>query len=359
MADLQVESLRKTYGSVTAVRDVSLRVPPGEFLSLVGPSGCGKTTVLRMMAGLIEPDAGRILVGGRDITFTPTHRRNVGLVFQSYALFPHMSVFENVAFGLRRRKVDEAGIRARAERILELVHLGGLERRFPRELSGGQQQRVALARALVTEPAILLLDEPLSNLDKQLRDEMRVELKRLQQELSITTVFVTHDQAEALTLSDKVAVMNHGRLEQLGTPEEIYRHPANVFVASFVGRSNFFLGIVSRADGGLARLRLDSGLEVTAASQAVREGSRATAAVRQESIRLLVEPTREAANSFRVTVLLHAFAGSTSQYVVALHPGVELRVESPSQAASLPQGSVAYVEWASEDVTLLPAEDTT
>ena len=219
--ELELRGLRKAYGSFNAVDGVDLRVREGEFVSLLGPSGCGKTTILRMVAGLIEPDNGQILLGGDDITRRAVHRRNVGLVFQSYALFPHLNVFENVAFGLRRRGVEGAEIKTRVERFLGLVQLDRHGARYPRELSGGQQQRVALARALVTRPGLLLLDEPLSNLDALLRDEMRLELKRLQEELGTTTVFVTHDQAEALTLSDRVAVLSQGRIEQFDTPENV------------------------------------------------------------------------------------------------------------------------------------------
>jgi ABC-type Fe3+/spermidine/putrescine transport system ATPase subunit len=213
---LAVRRLRKTFGHVVAVDDVSLEAAPGEFLSLLGPSGCGKSTVLRMVAGLLEPDRGEVVLAGEDITRVAVHRRNLGLVFQSYALFPHMTVFDNVAFGLRRRRVAEALLRPRVERMLDLVRLGPLGARYPRELSGGQQQRVALARALVTEPRVLLLDEPLSNLDALLRDEMRVELKRLQQRLGTTMIFVTHDQAEALILSDRVLVMEAGGWSRSG-----------------------------------------------------------------------------------------------------------------------------------------------
>jgi ABC-type Fe3+/spermidine/putrescine transport system ATPase subunit len=282
------------------------------------------------------------------------HTRNLGLVFQSYALFPHMSVFENLAFGLRRRKVAEAELGRRVRQALDLVHLEQLGARFPRELSGGQQQRVALARALVTEPSLLLLDEPLSNLDAQLRDEMRVELKRLQQELGITTVFVTHDQSEALTLSDQVAVLSSGRLEQTGRPEEIYRSPANVFVASFVGRSNFFPGTVAGHEGEQVRVRLQSGHEVSARNGRFAQGSAVIVSVRRESMRLLAAPSGQSANSFPCTVTLRSFAGAVSQYVVSLGQGVEMQLDVPSHASNLPQGAQGCLEWSPEDVIVLP-----
>ena len=284
---LAVRRLRKTFGRVVAVDDVSLEAAPGEFLSLLGPSGCGKSTVLRMVAGLVEPDRGEVVLAGEDITRVAVHRRNLGLVFQSYALFPHMTVFDNVAFGLRRRRVAEAELRPRVERMLDLVRLGPLGSRHPRELSGGQQQRVALARALVTEPRVLLLDEPLSNLDALLRDEMRVELKRLQQRLGTTMIFVTHDQAEALILSDRVVVMEAGRVEQVGRPEEVYRRPATAFVARFLGRANFLAGVVAQRGADGIVVALDGGLSVVAAAREdLAAGQRVQVAIRQESIRL-------------------------------------------------------------------------
>ena len=284
---LAVRRLRKTFGAVVAVDEVSLEAAPGEFLSLLGPSGCGKSTVLRMVAGLVEPDSGQVILAGEDITRVAVHRRNLGLVFQSYALFPHMTVFDNVAFGLRRHRVTEAALRPRVERMLDLVRLGPLGARHPRELSGGQQQRVALARALVTEPRVLLLDEPLSNLDALLRDEMRVELKRLQERLGTTMIFVTHDQAEALILSDRVVLMDAGHVEQVGSPEEVYRRPATPFVARFLGRANFLTGVVAARDAGRIVVALDGGSSVMAgARDGIVSGQRVQVAIRQEAIRL-------------------------------------------------------------------------
>ena len=356
-ADLTLQDLRKVYGAVAAVDGVSLEVEHGEFLSLVGPSGCGKTTILRMVAGLIAPDGGRILLGAEDITDRPVHRRNVGLVFQSYALFPHMTVFENVAFGLRRRGVGGPELGDRVSRALELGRLPEHGSRHPRQLSGGQQQRVALARALITEPRVLLLDEPLSNLDALLRLEMRVELKRLQERLRTTMVFVTHDQAEALTLSDRIAVLDRGRLEQVGTPEDIYRRPASAFVARFVGRSNFLSGTVAGAGDGAVRVRLDGGLEVVAASAgAPAAGARVQAAVRQESVRLVAAPTGLTPNSFAGSVVFHAFGGASHQYVVQLADGRELQAEMPGAAERFARGAGVHVEWRPEETTLLPAE---
>jgi len=240
-AYLELKHLSKDYaGEAWAVSDLNLAIREGEMISLLGPSGCGKTTTLRMIAGLVEPSAGSIMLNGNDVTVLPAHRRNIGVVFQSYALFPHLSVFDNVAFGLRMRRVSGPTMHDKVRQALALVHLENFSKRQPRELSGGQQQRVALARALVIEPTLLLLDEPLSNLDAKLRETMRDEIRRIQQELGMTAVFVTHDQGEALAISDRIAVMRNGSIVQLGTPSEIYRTPASSFVAKFVGRVNVF-----------------------------------------------------------------------------------------------------------------------
>jgi putative spermidine/putrescine transport system ATP-binding protein len=245
MSHVRLEGVSKRFGSnPPAVDDLSLEIAKGEFLALLGPSGCGKTTTLRMLAGLAEPNAGRIVIGGADVTALPPYRRNMGLVFQNYALFPHMTVADNVGFGLEMRNLARDQRRQRIAEALSLVRMEGLEHRKPRELSGGQQQRVALARALIIRPDVLLLDESLSNLDAKLREEMRIELREIQRRLEITTVFVTHDQIEALSMCDRVAVMDRGRIAQAGTPEDVYERPANPFVANFVGRINVIRGAV-------------------------------------------------------------------------------------------------------------------
>ncbi|MFD1880195.1 ABC transporter ATP-binding protein [Paracoccus pacificus] len=235
---LRLAGLNKSFGATEVIPGIDLDVDQGEMIALLGPSGCGKTTTLRMIAGLIAPSGGQIVVDGQDITTRPVHDRDMGMVFQSYALFPHMTVAENVAFGLEMRHMGREDIRARVAAALDMVQMGHLAERRPRELSGGQQQRVALARALVIQPSILLLDEPLSNLDAKLRDEMREQIRSLQQQIGITALFVTHDQVEALSMCDRIVVLNKGRIEQVGTPGEIYEHPATPFVADFVGRSN-------------------------------------------------------------------------------------------------------------------------
>ncbi|MCX7839447.1 MAG: ABC transporter ATP-binding protein, partial [Anaerolineae bacterium] len=260
MAFLELVNLQVGYEKGSWVlNDFHLAVEKGEFVSLLGPSGCGKTTTLRTIAGFIEPARGQVLINGRDYTKTPPHKRNIGLVFQSYALFPHLSVFENVAFGLRRRRVNNAEIKRRVTDALAMVDLVGLENRLPAQLSGGQRQRVALARAVVIQPDLLLLDEPLSNLDAKLRVGMRAELHRLQRQLGITTIYVTHDQVEAMSLSDRVMVMNKGKIEQEGTPEEIFYRPATPFVARFMGFDNQFTGRVHHRDEHQIEIATDTG----------------------------------------------------------------------------------------------------
>jgi putative spermidine/putrescine transport system ATP-binding protein len=261
MAHVQLTGVTKNYGDVTAVRSINLGIEKGEFFSLLGPSGCGKTTTLRIIAGFVAPTAGSVMVGGSEITYLPPEKRGIGFVFQNYAIFPHMTVYDNIAFGLRMRKVGKAEIDKKVHASLEQVGLRGLEARYEREMSGGQKQRVALARVLVTEPQILLLDEPLSALDKKLREEMKYWIKDLQQALGITTIYVTHDQGEALTMSDRIAVMNDGRVEQVGTPDEIYEQPESNFVTNFIGHSNILPATVRAIDNGTMRVET-IGIEV-------------------------------------------------------------------------------------------------
>ncbi len=249
MSSVDIRQVSKRYGNVAALDSVSLELADGKFFGLLGPSGSGKTTLLRSIAGFVEPDAGEILIDGVDVSRIPTHRRDIGMVFQNYALFPHMSVFDNVAFALSVRRIGQAETKRRVAEILELVQLGGYDERRPRQLSGGQQQRVALARALVSNPRVLLLDEPLGALDKNLRQQMQVELRQIQREVGITTVLVTHDQEEALTLSDQIAVLREGRLVQTGKPDEVYERPRTAFAAEFLGATNFLSGRVGAPEG--------------------------------------------------------------------------------------------------------------
>ena len=344
MADLVLTGLSKRYADHLAVDGVDLRVASGEFISLLGPSGCGKSTLLRMIAGLIEPTSGQVVLGGADITRVPTHRRGLGLVFQSYALFPHLSVAGNVAYGLRRRGVRGAELQQQVDAALALVRLGHLADRMPRQLSGGQQQRVALARAVAPRPRVLLLDEPLSNLDALLRDEMQIEIKRLQQELGITSVFVTHDQTEALSLSDRICVLAAGRVQQVDTPEAIYTRPANAFVAGFIGRSNRLRGRVEAADASGSLLQLEDGSHLRSSRTQPGVGSAVDIIIRNDAIGLAAAPDR--AGGLQGQVILRSFSGTQVQLVVRLTTGAEIVTEASTALAQsgLPVGTEVTVE---------------
>jgi len=283
MAFLTLEQVNKFYGELAAVRDVSLSVAKGEFVSLLGPSGCGKTTTLQMIAGLVEPTAGRITLDGRDITREKPNRRGLGVVFQSYALFPHMTVAQNVAFGLEMRNVARPERDRRVEEMLALVHLGGMAERYPRQLSGGQRQRVAIARALVIEPPVLLLDEPLSNLDAKLREEMQFELRRIQRSVGTTTIMVTHDQSEALSISDRVVVMEAGRMTQVDAPYRLYEKPATAFISSFVGRMNRLEGIW-RPNGASGAVEIAGAMLASETKANIAAGAAVTASIRPEKL---------------------------------------------------------------------------
>ncbi len=324
-------------GVVAAVERVDLVIGEGEFFSLLGPSGCGKTTTLRMIAGFEEPTEGQILLYGHDVVGVPPNHRNVNMVFQSYALFPHMSVFENVAFGLRRKGVDKAETVRRVHEMLEMMQLEGKSSRRPRELSGGQQQRVALARALVNRPRALLLDEPLAALDLKLRQAMQIELKRIQREVGITFIFVTHDQNEALTLSDRLVVMNAGRVEQLGSPREVYERPRTRFVAGFIGTSNLMSGTVRSLEGGTARL--DTGIDETvivpdAAAAGARVGEPLEVTVRPEKIALGATAPDAGRCGVRGRVAEVVYLGTSTQYSVATAGGSEMLVFAQNAADS-------------------------
>ena len=326
-ADVELIDVRKEFAGFVAVEGCSLAVPRGEFISLLGPSGCGKTTTLNLIAGFLEPTRGRIRIRGADVTAVPPNRRNLGMVFQNYALFPHMTVAENVAFGLRMQRCGRAETLRRVEEALALVHMAGLAARYPRQLSGGQQQRVALARAIAPRPSVLLLDEPLSNLDLKLREAMRRELKLLQRELGITALFVTHDQDEAMTMSDRVVVMRQGRIEQSGAPAEIYARPCNRFVAAFVGQMNFLDLQIIAVQGGEARARLPAGgAEIRLAAQpGLTPGRMIAAGVRPESIALC--PLDGDAGLLAGTVEDVVLAGAITQAYVRLDAGALLRVD--------------------------------
>jgi putative spermidine/putrescine transport system ATP-binding protein len=344
---LALEGIVKTWGSVTALRDVSLEVRRGMFLSLLGPSGCGKTTLLRVVAGILGADRGRVVVDGQDVTLLPTYRRNMGMVFQSFALFPHLSVAANVAFPLEVRRVPAAERRARVAEALRMVHLDLYADRFPRELSGGQQQRVGLARAIVYRPTILLLDEPLSNLDASLREEMRFEISQVTRQLGITAVYVTHDQREALALSDAIAVMNQGRIVQLGTPEEIYRTPADDFVARFVGYANA-LPVSAGPDG--VRLEAD-GTALETAAPAV--AGAATAFIHPSALSLEV-PGAAGANLLPCAVEDLAFMGDHVEYLLRHAGGLQLKAQVPIGPALFPRGSAVSVRLPADKLVVVP-----
>jgi spermidine/putrescine ABC transporter ATP-binding subunit len=315
-ASVRIEQVTKRFGAVTAVEAVTLAVRRGELFALLGPSGCGKTTLLRLIGGLETPDAGIIRIHGEDMTRVPPHRRPVNMVFQHYALFPHLTVEENVAFGLPYKEVPRAERTARVERALELVRLAGYGKRRPDQLSGGQRQRVALARALILEPQVLLLDEPLAALDPNLRKEVQVELKHLQRTLGISFVFVTHDREEALAMSDRIAVMSHGRIEQTGTPAEVVERPATEFVARFLGASNFFTAEVVAAGEGVVTLRLPTGTVFTMPSPGPhRPGDTVRFLVRPEKLRLTGKPP-EAGPAVPVLIEEKVYQGMSTEWIV-------------------------------------------
>jgi spermidine/putrescine ABC transporter ATP-binding subunit len=341
---VELRSLVKRYGATVALDGVSLAVRPGEFFTLLGPSGCGKTTSLRSVAGFVDPDAGDVLIGGARVNDVPPHRRRVGMVFQHYALFPHRTVTQNVAFGLRMQKQDKAEIARRVRDALTLVQLPAYGDRYPRQLSGGEQQRIALARALVTAPAVLLLDEPLGALDKKLRDHMKIELKRLQREVGITTIYVTHDQEEALTMSDRIAVMHRGRLEQVATPRELYETPATAFVASFIGTINLLSG---RAAGASA---VECGGVKLAATGTAAHGATVTVALRPERIRL--NATEALDTSLAATVAHVVYQGETVRYILKTDLGLELQAIELGEVR-FAVGAAVRAGWIAADARML------
>jgi spermidine/putrescine transport system ATP-binding protein len=358
--DVELRGVSKRYGTARGVENVELRIAHGQFYSLLGPSGCGKTTTLRLIAGFEQPDEGRILIGGRDVASLPPYRRDVNTVFQHYALFPHMTVEENVAFGLQEKKVATADVNRRTSEALEMVQLEPLRQRKPRQLSGGQQQRVALARALVNRPTVLLLDEPLGALDLKLRKEMQVELKELQQQVGITFVYVTHDQEEALTMSDRIAVMADGRILQEGSPREIYEHPGTRFVADFIGMSNFFVGEVVSQEQDRVLVQTTDSLKVWCLSGgASTPGTSVTVAVRPEKIEISIAPPTSAVNVWSGRVVAGTFLGEQTEYRVRIHDGRDvvirrqnLGLNGLNQQVTL--GAVVYLSWAADVSLVLP-----
>jgi spermidine/putrescine transport system ATP-binding protein len=357
--DVRLVELRKRFGEVTAVDGVSVDIRSGEFFSLLGPSGCGKTTTLRMIGGFELPTSGRIELRGVDITTAPPEKRPVNMVFQSYALFPHLSVFENIAFGLRRRRTEAAEITRRVGDVLELVRLDGFGARRPDQLSGGQQQRVALARALVNRPTVLLLDEPLGALDLKLRRQLQVELKRVQLEVGITFVYVTHDQEEALALSDRIAVMDHGRVEQLGTPEELYDAPRTLFVAGFIGTSNLLPGTVESVDAEAVTVRLANGEACMARRGGTAAGDAVNVAVRPEAIEIGTDGSDHGGDpGLPATILQSAYLGVSVSHQVRTGGGLTLSVVVPRSHERFEIGDRVRVTWRATDAMVLPRPAT-
>lgn len=353
---LKLEQIVKAFpnrsgsGVVLAVNDVSVDIQDGEFLTLLGPSGCGKTTTLRLIAGFEQPTSGRILLAGKDITADPPNKRDMALVFQNYALFPHMSVFDNVAYGLQTRRLPRQQVREKVEASLQMIGLQGLGERRPNQLSGGQQQRVALARSLVMEPSILLFDEPLSNLDAKLRVQMRSEIHLLQRRLGMTSIYVTHDQVEAMALSDRIVVMNKGQIDQIGTPEEIYRYPTTRFVADFIGRANFLPAVIDTVAGEIGSLSLLGKQLEALARFAIVPGQAVTAMLRPEALSL-----RQDMSLPQARIEQAMYLGTEIEYVVILEGHrVIIADNDPRRQRMFAEGQSVGVDFIDEAVHLLP-----
>ena len=354
MVGIALKNVSKRFGPTLAVDGVSLEIEPGELFFLLGPSGCGKTTILRMIAGFVQPqEGGEIYFDARPMTAVPAHRRNTGMVFQSYALWPHMTVAQNVAYGLKERSAPRKEREERVRKALQSVRMEGYAARTPNQLSGGQQQRIALARALVIEPDAVLLDEPLSNLDAKLRLEMRHEIRRIHAETGITMLYVTHDQKEALSMADRVAVMSMGRVEQTGAPRAVYRSPANVFVAGFIGEANLIPGRLGGVAGGFGAVKTDLGeLRARMGTAPTEQGAEVLCMVRPECLRL----GAGAENTFRAGVRSNVYLGEVEQFLLDVG-GQEMRavIANPGENAPRPGGEVD-VHFQAEDAVLLPAE---
>ncbi len=347
-----IEDVNLSFGKTHVLKGIHLAIEPGEFFAFLGPSGCGKTTLLRLIAGFESAQSGRVIIGGADVAHLPPWRRNVGMVFQSYALWPHMTVRKNVAFGLEERRVPRAEINRRVDTALELVGLKEYAERRPSQLSGGQQQRVALARTIVIEPQVLLLDEPLSNLDAKLRESLRYELKRLQRELGITSIYVTHDQIEALSLSSHIAVMCDGKVMQLGKPRDIYENPSSKFVAEFIGSSNFVPGHVVAQDGDDYTVDTAAGRLVLSSSASMPTGTAVSAAVRPESLELSTTRPAEMKNVWEGVVGTRAFLGDAVDHLVQIG-SLELRARSLPNL-SLEAGTPVFVRLPADKLSLVP-----
>jgi len=351
---IELRNISKSFGANVILNDVSIAVVPGEFMTFLGPSGSGKTTALRIISGFEQPDDGSVFLGERDITAEPAFKRDINQIFQSYALFPHLTVVENIAFGLKVRRLPETEMRRKVQKAIESVSLSGTEKRYPAQLSGGERQRVAIARAMVCEPKVLLLDEPLSALDAKLQEQMKIELKALQQRLGITFIYVTHDQDHALSLSDRIAVMNHGRIEQIGTPTEIYHHPQTRFVASFVGDTNLLDAEVVGQNGHVT-FRLEGGLLLDADIQGDVPSGAAKLSLRPEKVRLRRQKS-DGLNSFRCRVESSVFRGALQIVHVRTAGGLRLQTLQAIETITQPafeSGEDVFCSVASADITLL------
>lgn len=355
MGDIvELKGVNKVYGTNHVVKDLELNVKEGEFLTLLGSSGCGKTTTLRMIAGFEEPTTGSIKVEGESIEEKEPFERNVNTVFQSYALFPHKTIYDNIAYGLKMKKVPKAEMKKQVKEMMELVQLEGFEKRYPSQLSGGQKQRVAIARALINRPRVLLLDEPLGALDLKLRKQMQLELKRLQRKLNITFVYVTHDQEEALTMSDRIAIMHDGILDQLGTPMEIYEKPKTKFVATFIGETNIFDGTIAHVDGIDVVVTIENGY-ISGQGQEFQEGEYISVSVRPEKMRFSDIPSE--GFNISATVKDYVYVGSVIKCIVELPNGNELKIERLAGEALPKIGTVIYPYWKKEDAVLIHNRD--
>lgn len=354
MPHLELIHVNKHYQNTPALHDISLSVDAGEFLCLLGPSGCGKTTTLRIIAGFETPDGGEVRLEGSDVTRVPPQNRDIGVVFQSYALFPHLTVNENVGFGLKMRRQTSDEIETAVRESLRLVRLDGVGDRLPRQLSGGQQQRVALARAIAIRPRLLLLDEPLSNLDAKLRDEMRQEIQRVQRATGITTVFVTHDQVEALALADRMAIMSEGRIVQIGTPREVYDRPAHPFVAGFIGEANLIRGAVTAVEGSVVQFVTPGGLTIVGEGSGLAVQAQVLGAIKSERVRITRERPLDSVNAIPVRVELRCYLGATIQYRCEA-AGEKLTAVELNGATAVPlePGTAAFVSWRPNDCLVL------
>ena len=356
-AFVRFQNIEKHFDEVTAVKKMSLEIPEGSFVTLLGPSGCGKTTLLRMLAGLETPSAGEIFIRGKRINDVPIHKRNLGMIFQNYALFPHKSVFDNIAFGLKYRGLPKDQIREKVEKALEMVRLPGVGKRVPAQLSGGQQQRIALARAIVIEPDVLLMDEPLSALDENLREDMRREIDRLQKQIGVTTLFVTHDQREALSMSDKVVVLKQGVIQQEGAPEEVYNYSANHFVADFLGHSNFLDATVVSTEKDTIEARLEDGTLIRCVSDfSFNNGERAEIVIRAQKFNLGYRKdfvADDSLNGFLGQIADRSYMGGEVSYFVRLESGQVLHAIGLVRSAPYNNGDEVYLQVAPEHCRLL------